>query len=454
MVNVKDFGAIGDGLTDDSAAISLAISLCGGAYFPSGTYLGSNISVPAGSVLQGPGVLKLKSLAPLNFDPYFRILGDGVTFTGLSFDGNRTGQPADGFSDSWNTGANGTGKSNRAMILGDTYSRVTVQNCAFINCWGASIALRNANKVLVIGNIFKDNNFECAFLYVNGTTRNLDARIMNNSADNIGSGDAIVNANAFVTSNYDGVVCQGNKVKTVERNLIKMENCTLFVVSGNNLDTNTLPGFNSIQGQRGASSGVISNNVLKNVQRGIYFETGVMADIVIEGNEIETALVSAGTPDGIDVVGATGVVIANNRLKNISRHGIDFKNCSGVTVTGNNISPHPSATLSGVGIYGGFLQDGSDIIVEGNLITAGFKGAGASGSGALAIEAPGHTVSYCRIAGNISRTMSGLATDRGIRAISGTFNNLAITDNTTDGIIEAPVGTVMGGNQCARQIPA
>ena len=56
--NVRDFGATGDGVTDDRVAISAAITSLGGAigvvYFPAGNYLmKSTLTVPGGCVLRG-----------------------------------------------------------------------------------------------------------------------------------------------------------------------------------------------------------------------------------------------------------------------------------------------------------------------------------------------------------------------------------------------------------------
>ncbi len=59
-VNVKDFGAIGDGVNDDQTAIAEAISSLNGelgyVYFPAGTYLLKNpISLPDSVILRGDG---------------------------------------------------------------------------------------------------------------------------------------------------------------------------------------------------------------------------------------------------------------------------------------------------------------------------------------------------------------------------------------------------------------
>jgi len=54
FVSVKDFGAVGDGVTDDTAAINLAITAVGAAgggiiYFPAGTYIVDRVGAAAGN---------------------------------------------------------------------------------------------------------------------------------------------------------------------------------------------------------------------------------------------------------------------------------------------------------------------------------------------------------------------------------------------------------------------
>jgi len=53
-VSVKDFGAVGDGVTDDTTAIQAAIAAASCVYFPAGNYL-CNFTVKASSYLYGDG---------------------------------------------------------------------------------------------------------------------------------------------------------------------------------------------------------------------------------------------------------------------------------------------------------------------------------------------------------------------------------------------------------------
>lgn len=64
IVNVKDYGATGDGVTDDTTAVQAAITAKYGVYFPSGTYIVSNLILRDGSRLFGDGyssILQMKA---------------------------------------------------------------------------------------------------------------------------------------------------------------------------------------------------------------------------------------------------------------------------------------------------------------------------------------------------------------------------------------------------------
>lgn len=105
MVSVKDFGAVGNGVTDDTAAINAAITainaLGGGTvFFPEGTYLvgdaGGNVAISLLSnvTLNGDGInvtiIKLKNSG--NAHVINAASASNVSITNLTVDGNRANQ--------------------------------------------------------------------------------------------------------------------------------------------------------------------------------------------------------------------------------------------------------------------------------------------------------------------------------------------------------------------------
>ena len=87
-ISVANFGAVGDGVTDDTAAINAALAYAGGKslYFPSGVYLtNGGHSIPAGCCIYGDGltsVLKSTSLVDGGVGAGFRLF-DARNITGF-----------------------------------------------------------------------------------------------------------------------------------------------------------------------------------------------------------------------------------------------------------------------------------------------------------------------------------------------------------------------------------
>lgn len=105
MINVKDFGAIGDGVADDRAAIQNALFAGAGGdiFFPDGKYLCGKgegfwcLQVPGGMRLMGPTVGKAILLqAPVPGSVrLLQIDSPGVTVENLILDGNKALQTPD-----------------------------------------------------------------------------------------------------------------------------------------------------------------------------------------------------------------------------------------------------------------------------------------------------------------------------------------------------------------------
>jgi hypothetical protein len=141
-VNVKDYGAVGDGAADDTAEIQAAIidaPVGGTVYFPEGTYKVSSAIVVDQSVrLSGTGASTLKLNALIN------ILSvedtSDVVIDGLRFDGNRTALGGNGYA---------------AVYLTDV-SQVAVRNCTFTDTQSAALTITRGASIWVSGNRFSE----------------------------------------------------------------------------------------------------------------------------------------------------------------------------------------------------------------------------------------------------------------------------------------------------------
>lgn len=103
-VNVRDFGALGDGITDDRMALQRALNVgAGRVLVPNGIYLVGQgagfwcLNVPAGAVLEGEsrdGSVLKQAVVPGSVR-LLEVTGANVTIRSLTLDGNRTAQAPD-----------------------------------------------------------------------------------------------------------------------------------------------------------------------------------------------------------------------------------------------------------------------------------------------------------------------------------------------------------------------
>ena len=137
-VSVKDYGAIGNGVADDTIAVTEALSSGKSVYFPEGTYKTTGeINVSSNCVYYGDGIEKTIIASAVASTGDYNIKPDGVlnvVFSNISFRGSVT--------------QNTTG--NRAFgVYVQGCENVTFDNCSFDTFTTHALTIRKADGVWI-----------------------------------------------------------------------------------------------------------------------------------------------------------------------------------------------------------------------------------------------------------------------------------------------------------------
>jgi parallel beta-helix repeat protein len=160
-VSVKDFGAVGDGVTDDTAAIQAAIDAANGVFFPTGSYLvDDQIDLKANLLLYGEGGSKI--VLATGVTP-FVLRGDAVNnfvMRDLEIEGNG----AAGFSTVYITNSTNVTIDNckitksgamALLLIGCLFAKV--ENCTLSNNYFYGVDARDCDDCKFIANRCTDN---------------------------------------------------------------------------------------------------------------------------------------------------------------------------------------------------------------------------------------------------------------------------------------------------------
>lgn len=368
FINVMDYGAVADGVADDTTAIANAIAAAANStiLLPAGTYLitGDSLTISnAMNLLGQPGaILKLATTASSKKLLSVSSAGDNLLISGIEFDIN---QPT---SDSW---------TNIAVQI-NAASNVSIDNCTFTNSASSAFpAANNGYGVYLVG------AFESA--YINNCTFNLHRYGVITEASSTGK-DVTVENCSFDNLAGDGVEinvptgsCQNvTVVNSTFRNLGSNNAGRGFGVGasgaiGSTISDVLVSGCSfygvDIQGihiEDGCKRVVLRNNYFEScgtaaatsLGAAIYVAAGVastraISDVLIDGNIIVSA---SGTDYGIFTSGTyilTGLSIVNNFVNGngygvgITTNSIDtkvnidgnkVKNCDGVALRYDGVS--------------------------------------------------------------------------------------------------------------------
>ena len=313
VVSVKDYGATGGGLTDDTVAIQSAVTAAAGAtlLIPKGTYLVSDtIAVLSDTIIEGPGVIKLSD-SP-TFATTCRVFDcedvENVTIRDLVFQ-----EPADATDYS-------------AVAFGAGLIRIhDSANCLIEHC-----------RFEFDGFAAGQTNFVTA-IWVEGASA-LDNRIV----DNYMVGVSIEYA-------YNGP--------------------SRTTVRGNSVINST---YNGISGHCGTSAGadhkVLDNSVIAPARMGIEDWGTLMVRTTIRGNTISDTGYSLADGFGISAM-STDAVVESNTIVDFEGYGIEAVG-DDQNITNNVITQAAVGHVNtGEGIIVNSETDASRHIVSGNTVT-------------------------------------------------------------------------------------
>lgn len=322
-VSVLDFGAKGDGVSDDTAAFNAAIAANAKViHVPTGTYLVHSTTLPDGVTLTSKDN---SSIIKFTGDVYFPLrVGSNTVVDGLTLD----------FS--------GCSQSDKA-IFGESTQGTCITRCKVI---GAP----TGHTLYLDGTKFSGN-----FYYPNKV-------IGNYITGGLGAGVYINGVKEFeVASNKlhgtgDGISIGG---KTRIRSQSKITNNTVMDSGGQGISTLLISNARDTQAYEGLI--VTGNTVVRAKANGIV----IQSDLTVCADNVVTDCGKQTAHQGI-LVNANGVTCNTNVVRNNAGVGIDFGNCRKCSAVGNVVEEN--------GWIGIEVNRCEQVTVHGNILNLNFKG--------------------------------------------------------------------------------
>jgi len=311
-LNVKDFGAVGNGVTDDTAAIQAAVNAAAGSVLtvPEGTYLIGAVVIGNGVTVQGQGSLTTTFLAKtaIGQNNMFYASGvDGISFTDCGFN------------------------MQNDVVVGAVLTDSYLENImTFVSCTDVNVSRCLLQKFINHGIMFNassvaytedvtitENRFESGCkgaVYIARYGRNIT--VTNNRLV-----DVSVHALSGAT-NHKSIAIVGTTGAWIENNYV-----TQSVSGGGTIVVEIAETPSSKCFIRGNTVDGVSENGIK---------VGSASDIHVTGNTVSNSGVM-----GIYIEGSTNTLVINNTITNSNANALRvYESGEGdtnknITVTGN-----------------------------------------------------------------------------------------------------------------------
>lgn len=369
VVSVTDFGAVGDGVADDTTAFQLAFnSGAGSVYVPKGTYNYSRAMTITNTLrLYGDGTLNETTL----LDTGITVTADNVIIEEISFSGPET------YSD-WTAGSTGYRQSFKQFVYFLNCSNGTYKGVKSSRKRGA-VATSNCYNMLIESNRHEsffpdastpvtDSNYSTCYRVIGGARNQL----LNNSGSYCGSvvliGSESSNNSVVNTTGYQ---CHDNGVYNSSGNYSSFVGGTFEDIDGSGVKVrgsgHTVTGFTMVRcGPAAAAAIALTGN---GITPDAFGANG--SGTICYGNTIKSAVghcISVGSQDGYL---PRDFIVANNTIE-------DHQGSEGftaITVSGergikvvNNIIRGSTADYA-IGAFGAVGNRAFDFDVSGNTIS-------------------------------------------------------------------------------------
>lgn len=354
-VSVKDFGATGDGTTDDTAAIQAAVNSLtrGTVWFPAGNYrLTTNVNCKSNVNMQGENARIFCTLSWASYGKFFNISGlSNVKVSGFIFD------------------------------AGGTWTATP-----FANPYGGGNSVGFTNNHVGIDINYPSTNITIA----NNTFTGLARGVLMTYSENIH-----IDNNTFTTMGVAGLACEGIKYATVSNNIIRgvfgnitdagdtstassqyadgvyFLDCLDCAVTGNTIENIIRIGV-VLEGQGSAITDNIAivGNTFRNMNscRGLQLNTAVWSEVnhvgygcTVSGNVMDNTGAAAGTNPQRAIEGYR-LNITGNYITgwDTGINGVEF------TAIGNTIRSSTSKFGAAIGVT--YQQSGMTTVIADNVI--------------------------------------------------------------------------------------
>ena len=359
---VKQFGAKGDGETDETSLLQAIFTYCNAnnvntIYLNEGTYNTSDtINIYSNSTIKGAGIgnttIKMTSSGTMLDNKYTLYFNNSqnLVVEGISFEGAKDPTDYTIVED----------KKWHSLTLSNS-SNITIENCEFKYFFTSGISIRNSSNVLVNNCVFTSNGWND--IAITRLTDNI--KVTNNHFTNICARG--VNAeDGSVDQPCSNVLIRGNIFKTLNTS----SNNTRAISFSNGSLSGDVHRYTKI---------IITNNTFDGLWEGILYNFA--KDVVIANNIANVARFTNATI-GSRTSYNERIIITNNEITPSHTYsggklGINSQRDKNVIIKGNNIH-------CGVTDHSITVADCYNAIVDNNIIT---------GSGKAGIRATGTNVS-------------------------------------------------------------